>query len=170
MSIMASCWGTIYKQFITHWTARSDSTCALNQYSVRCFYNTGRRPCLHSSFMTINLGQLTFKHLPSLITAAGGFFRVGGGGMGSITWRTVKIRTAFANLRHSWCRHNIRLSLERGVCSSVVRNVRLCLWESWPLHVWGARGFSAVDYWFVRSIVWVYGGDRGGKGRDEPLC
>lgn len=59
--------------------------------------------------------------------------------------RTQKARLAFANLRHLWRRHDIRLAIKSRVHTAVVRSVLLLGSETWPLRTENMRKTSVLE-------------------------
>ena len=90
----------------------------------------------------------SFKYLGSVIAADGGVGE-------EISSRIAKARLAFANLRHLWRRHDVRLSLKGRVYNATVRSVLLYGCETWPLRAEDANRLSVFDHRCLRNIARV---------------
>lgn len=88
-------------------------------------FNTRRSLCLRSFFVVIVCSYLTPSSTPGVKLQPAGVRE-------EIASRITKARGASANLRHLWCRYNIRPSLNGRVCNATVRNVLLNGCETWP--------------------------------------
>lgn len=91
----------------------------------------------------------SFKSLGSLLAS--------GGCVGEeVSSRIAKGIAAFANPRHLWCCHDIRLSVKERVCNTTVRGAPLYGYETWPIGTEDARRPSFFNLLYLQIIARVW--------------
>ncbi|CAH8642077.1 unnamed protein product [Schistosoma guineensis] len=70
-----------------------------------------------------------------------------------ISARIQKARLTFANLRHLWCRRDIRLPTKGRVYCTAVRSFLLDGSETWPVRVEDIRRLLVFDHRCLRNIA-----------------
>ncbi|KAH9581634.1 hypothetical protein MS3_00008710 [Schistosoma haematobium] len=70
-----------------------------------------------------------------------------------VSSRIQKARLDFANLRHLWCRRDIRLSTKGQVYCAAIRPVLLYGSETWPVRVENIHRLLVFDHRCLRNIA-----------------